>query len=132
MTKSPVLWGAGLVLAAGAAAAGNALGSLDPVDRGYALAYWQDHPVPSTGRNPRPIAATPDRYPLVTPAGTVPVDRLADRGLYSQRRYREVFAEASGFRIDTDQPSVDEPREAMVETRLAKAEEPLPVVSPAP
>lgn len=86
MTKSPVLWGAGLVCALGGAIAGNALGSTPPLHRSTVAMMYQSHDIAirdATAREP-----LPDHYPLVTRRGTVPVAELSTRGLYSQARYR--------------------------------------------
>lgn len=87
MTKSPMLWGAGLACALGAAVAGNALGSTPVVDRPTIGFYYQTHDAA-----PYPVGASsaplPDHYPLVTRSGIVPVAELGTRGLYSQARYR--------------------------------------------
>ena len=94
MTKSPMLWGAGLACALGGAIAGNALGSTPVLDRSTVADFYQVHetaePTARQGEPPR------DHYPLVTPSGTVPVGELAMRGLYSQRRYR-AFAYAADY-----------------------------------
>lgn len=87
MTKSPMLWGAGLACALGGAIAGNALGSTAPLNRSTIATLYQTHESaePRVADSERP----PDHYPLVTRNGTVPVGELAMRGLYSQRRYRD-------------------------------------------
>ena len=94
MTKSPVLWGAGLACALGGAIAGNALGSTPPLDHSIVASFYQTH---ETSEQPaRDNEPLPDHYPLVTKAGTVPVGELSMRGLYSQRRYR-AFAYAADY-----------------------------------
>ena len=94
MSKSPMLWGAGLACALGGAIAGNALGSAPVLDRSTVATLYQTHetaePIMRDGEMP------PDHYPLVTKAGTVPVGELSMRGLYSQRRYR-AFAYAADY-----------------------------------
>lgn len=94
MTKSPMLWGAGLACALGGAIAGNALGSTPVLDRSTVTTLYQTHE--ATERLTREGETLPDHYPLVTKAGTVPVGELATRGLYSQRRYR-AFAYAAAY-----------------------------------
>ncbi len=87
MTKSSVLWGAGLACALGGAIAGNALGSTPVLDRPTLESFYQSHadaPVERATATP-PL---PDHYPLVTRDGTVPVGELGMRGLYSQARFR--------------------------------------------
>lgn len=88
MTKSPMLWGAGLACALGGAIAGNALGSTPVLDRSTIGSFYQAHETaPGDQAQREPL---PDHYPLVTRAGTVPVGELSMRGLYSQRRYRAL------------------------------------------
>lgn len=88
MTKSPMLWGAGLACALGGAIAGNALGSTPMLDRSTVADFYQSHE--TTEKEAAAGEPLPDHYPLVTKAGTVPVGELAMRGLYSQRRYRAL------------------------------------------
>jgi hypothetical protein len=88
MTKSPMLWGAGLACALGGAVAGNALGSTPVLDRSTIGSFYQSHGTVEGLAPPR--EAPPDHYPLVTRAGTIPVGELSMRGLYSQRRYRAL------------------------------------------
>ena len=87
MTKSPVLWGAGLACALGGAVAGTALGSTPVVDRPIIGTFTQAHDSASLSRGDG-AAALPDHYPLITRHGTIPVEQLAERGLYSQTRFR--------------------------------------------
>lgn len=89
MTKSPILWGAGLACALGGAFAGNAVGSTPPLDRSTIAMIYQSHV--GAVQDARPRELLPNHYPLVTMQGTVPVTELATRGLYSQRRYRALF-----------------------------------------
>ena len=89
MTKSPMLWGAGLACALGGAVAGTALGSTPILDRPVSGSLYQSHDdTASQGQGERQL---PDHYPLVTREGTVPVAQLAERGLYSQSRYRGYY-----------------------------------------
>lgn len=89
MTKSPMLWGAGLACALGGAVAGNALGSTPPLDRSTIAMMYQSHETTMPDAADR--LPPPDHYPLVTRQGTVPVAELSTRGLYSQRRYQAVL-----------------------------------------
>lgn len=94
MSKSTVLWGAGLACALGGAVAGNALGSTPVLDRPTIGNFYQMHQTAGeqdTGREP-----LPDHYPLVTRSGTVPVAELGMRGLYSQARYR-AYGYSDGY-----------------------------------
>lgn len=83
-----MLWGAGLACALGGAVAGTALGSTPILDRPALGSFYQSH---ETAAGAARREMLPDHYPLVTREGTVPVAALADRGLYSQRRYRAVY-----------------------------------------
>lgn len=86
MTRSPILWGAGLACALGGAVAGSALGSTPMLDRSTIASLYTVH---DTAYGHKAAAdAPPDQYPLVTREGTVPVAELGTRGLYSQARYR--------------------------------------------
>ena len=91
MTKSPMLWGAGLACALGGVVAGNALGSTPMLDRPTITSFFltpQGSGGPETDHGP-----LPDHYPLVTRSGAIAVEELAMRGLYSQARYRDdVYA----------------------------------------
>lgn len=94
MTRSPMLWGAGLVCALGGAIAGTALGSSPVVAPSASAQYYQKHET-SSGRHPTAVAELmPDRYPLVTARGTIPVEQLSERGLFSQTRYRALDRQA--------------------------------------
>lgn len=88
MTKSPMLWGAGLACVLGGAVAGNALGSTPIHDRSTISVLYQTH---ETAEPAPPREELPDHYPLVTREGTVPVAALSNRGLYSQRRYNALY-----------------------------------------
>ena len=92
MTKSPMLWGLGLACALGGAVAGNALGSAPLIDKSGIVAFYQSHEDAVFSRQTAEAALLPDHYALVTRGGTVPVAKLSDRGLYSQARYRGVYA----------------------------------------
>lgn len=92
MTMSSILFGAGLACALGGAVIGTGLGSTPIGDRTAVGLYYQTHPS-SAGGSPPTEALRPDHFPLVTPWGTVPVERLAERGLYSQARYRMLAAD---------------------------------------
>lgn len=85
-----MMWGAGLACALGGAVAGTALGSTPVLDRPTIGAFYQSHDQ-AAGSLAAEERVLPDHYPLVTRNGTVSVAELADRGLYSQRRYRAVF-----------------------------------------
>lgn len=93
MISSPITWGAGLACVVGGAIAGTALGSTPVIERASVAEL-----LPQTSAFAADIAPTirseqlPDHYPLVTRRGTVPVDQLAERGLYSQPRYRAFYA----------------------------------------
>ena len=89
MTKSPMLWGAGLACALGGAVAGTALGSTPILDRPVFGSFYQSHD--DTASAAQAERQLPDHYPLVTREGTVPVAQLAERGLYSQSRYRAFY-----------------------------------------
>lgn len=93
MTKSPFLWLAGAAGVLGGAVAGNALGSFPVLDKEAVGAFYQSHE-DSAFSGEAPSAALPDHYPLVTRNGTVPVAELANRGLYSQARYRDLYQPA--------------------------------------
>ena len=92
MTKSPMLWGAGLACALGGALTGNALGSAPILNRPAIGGFYQsngDSAFSEESSGPMPL---PNHYALVTRAGTVPVAELAERGLYSQARFRSDYA----------------------------------------
>lgn len=126
MTKSPILWGAGLACALGGAVAGNALGSTPILDRPAAEAFYQQHETAYGSETTQ--EALPDHYPLVTREGTVPVAALSDRGLYSQRRYR-AFALATEYTpAEAEALSSYEP----TPVRYASGDEGLAVGDPAP
>ena len=126
MTKSPMLWGAGLACALGGAVAGNALGSTPVLDRSTIATFYQTHEsAEPLAREGQPL---PDHYPLVTLNGTVPVGELAMRGLYSQARYR-AYAYAvdyvpSEVHVEEWQPNED--------WRPQVTDEPLAIGDPAP
>lgn len=110
MTKSSILWGAGLTFALGGVVAGNALGSTPVLDRPTIGAFFQSHDdsafLDRAKREP-----LPDHYPLVTRSGTVPVAELRMRGLYSQARYRAYAAVSDYGPVATDyEPAQDIPR----------------------
>ena len=84
-----MLWGAGLACALGGAAAGTALGSTPILDRPALGVYYQSHDGAQIASGDARVL--PDHYPLVTRAGTVPVEELSDRGLFSQARYRAIY-----------------------------------------
>lgn len=89
MPISPLLMTAGLSTMLLAAVAGNSLGQSPVVTGSSTTALASEHPI----ARPASHAASehgllPDRYPLVTRQGVVPVERLSDRGLFSQARYR--------------------------------------------
>lgn len=90
MSRSPILWGAGLVCALGGAIAGTSLGSSPLVAASATTEYYQQHELSGALMPDARAAAMPERYPLVTPKGTVPVAQLSERGLFSQARYRVV------------------------------------------
>lgn len=92
MTRSPILWGAGLACALGGAVAGNALGSTPVLDRSTIGMFYQQHQ--TAYADPAPRQPLPDHYPLVTKNGTVSVAELSTRGLYSQARYRAYLQAA--------------------------------------
>lgn len=100
MTKSPILWGAGLACALGGAFAGNAVGSTPPLDRSTIAMIYQSQV--SAVQDPGPRELLPNHYPLVTMQGTVPVTELATRGLYSQRRYQALFQAADYIPVETE------------------------------
>lgn len=106
MTKSPILWGAGLACALGGAVAGNALGSTPVLDRPTVGAFYQQHDLDYNEATQEPL---PQHYPLVTREGTVPVAALSDRGLYSQRRYRAVAVAAEYTPAEAEALSSYEP-----------------------
>lgn len=93
MTRSPMLWGAGLVCALGGAIAGTGLGS-SPVAASATTEYYQKHETSAGRESTAAVAVMPDRYPLVTARGTVPVEQLSERGLFSQARYRVIDRQA--------------------------------------
>lgn len=102
MTKSPMLWGAGLACALGGAVAGTALGSTPILDRSTFETFYQLHD--DTASQARGERQLPDHYPLVTREGTVPVAQLAERGLYSQSRYRAyVYADYTPAEVQLDE-----------------------------
>lgn len=101
MTKSPILWGAGLACALGGAVAGTALGSAPVLDRSFLGTYYQAHN--DGAMDSREVRALPDHYPLVTRSGTVPVEQLSERGLFSQARYRSFFAMADSAPVEFDE-----------------------------
>lgn len=102
MTEAPVLWGAALACALGGAVAGNALGSTPITDRSALESYYQAHEKAAIDQHEN--RALPDRYPLVTRSGVVPVEQLSDRGLFSQARYRPVLALAAHDETYDDDP----------------------------
>lgn len=93
MTKSPILWGAGLACALGGAIAGNAVGSIPVADRSAVEMFYQSHQTAYADRQGQ--RALPDHYPLVTRKGVVEVAELSDRGLFSQSRYRAADVAAT-------------------------------------
>ena len=102
MTKSPMLWGAGLACALGGAVAGTALGSTPILDRPVFGSFYQSHNDTATAAQAE--RQLPDHYPLVTREGTVPVAQLAERGLYSQSRYRAyVYADYTPPEVQLDE-----------------------------
>ncbi|WP_375289909.1 hypothetical protein [Qipengyuania sp.] len=121
MISSPLTWGAGAACLIGGAIAGAALGSTPVIDRASMGAFYaqeQDTSPPmvtdSAGEQ------LPDHYPLVTARGTVPVEQLSDRGLYSQARYQSHFSYGeydpydetvpADYHIDDYAPPRQEPR----------------------
>ena len=92
MTHSPFLWLAGVACALGGAVAGHALGSAPVIHRPAIERLYQSHDDGAV--SDRASYALPDHYALVTRNGTVPAAELADRGLYSQERYRDLYATA--------------------------------------
>jgi hypothetical protein len=112
MTEAPLLWGAALACALGGAVAGTALGSTPMTDRSALESYYQTHRTAADDQLEN--RALPDRYPLVTGSGVVPVEQLSDRGLFSQARYRPVIALAAH-----DVPYDDDPGPGFEENRDA-------------
>ena len=92
MTKSPMLWGAALAFALGGAVAGNALGSSPITVKSSIDAVYRSHNDGVLPEQATAPAVLPNHYALVTRDRTVPVAELADRGLYSQARYRAAYA----------------------------------------
>ena len=90
MTKSPFLWLAGVTCALGGAVAGNALGSTPVIARPAIGTFYQSHD-DAVLSDDTASTLLPDHYALVTRERTVSVAELADRGLYSQSRYRGVY-----------------------------------------
>lgn len=131
MTQSFTMWGAGLACALGAALAGTALGSTPIADRGLIDTFYQGH---ETAYPEEPEHRPPDHYPLVTARGTVPVEELSERGLFSQARYRAVFADAgydaAAYAEIAYEPMPDEPRFAERD-ESAGIGEPVPQAAPA-
>lgn len=89
MTKAFILWGTGVACVLGGAATGTALGSTEVADRATLEMYYQSHENGSAVMGRAADRKLPDHYPLVTRSGVVPVEQLADRGLFSQARYRD-------------------------------------------
>ena len=95
---SAMFWGLGLACVIGGAAAGNAVGSAQPLTRS---ALTQLDEPDDRAAPPLPTRKPlPDHYPLVTRQGTVPVAALATRGLYSQARYRPIMPVESDFAFE--------------------------------
>ena len=86
MTNSGILWAAGLASVVGGAIVGDALGSSPVTDRSVIEMLYQSHETAIADH--RDDSAPPNRYPLVTRSGVVPVAQLSERGLFSQARYR--------------------------------------------
>ncbi|HEU4820446.1 MAG TPA: hypothetical protein VFS87_04740 [Qipengyuania sp.] len=124
MTRSPMLWGAGLACALGGAIAGNALGSTPVTDRSAITTFYQTHQSAIAAQHDQ--RALPDHYPLVTRSGVVPVAQLADRGLYSQARYSSFLA-AAGYAADID----DDPGPGLEETDPAVSQHAPPTAAAA-
>lgn len=127
MTKSPMVWGAGLACALGGAIAGNAVGSTPIIDRSVFQTYYQSHQ--ATIGSEAEQRALPDHYPLETRSGVVPVAELSDRGLFSQRRYRSFDIAADYSMAD----AADGPGESFVtDAGLEVGENPLASPEPMP
>lgn len=115
MSRSPILWGAGLVCALGGAITGTALGSSPLVAAAATTEYYQEHKLSNARMPDAGAAAIPDRYPLVTPRGTVPVAQLSERGLFSQARYR-LFDDQTDVASAVSQHNSDFADEAPADT----------------
>ena len=115
--SSPMIWGAAFACAFGGAVAGTALGStpmLAPGQHGDLMMNTDDGSLFDQASFDMDL---PNHYPLVTPRGTVPVERLSDRGLYSQVRYRAMYyadsfdnPELADYHIDTYRGTQEEPQ----------------------
>lgn len=116
MTRFPFLRGAALACALRGAVAGTAIGSTPILDRSVLAAYYQSHDAGAVEARRR---ALPDHYPLVTPQGTVPVAALAERGLFSQARYRALDAPFGDAPASFD-PASQEPPAAQPGLQLAE------------
>lgn len=127
MTKSPILWGAGLACALGGAIAGNALGSTPMTDRAAIGLFYQTHDMANA--NGGDARALPDHYPLVTRRGVTPVEQLSDRGLFSQARYRSfeaVAVAADSYSYDDPGPGPAFEDDAVPQVQMAEPTSPQP------
>lgn len=121
MTQSPILWGAGLACALGGAIAGNAVGTTPVIDRPASENYYQTHRDTVAGEQRSQVL--PDRYPLLTKSGVVPVEQLSDRGLFSQARYRSFVAYTAPYPDDPGPaPAFDEAAPAAFEVEPSDAD----------
>jgi len=105
MRQSPMLWGMGLACALGGAVAGTSLGSSPVIAADSPMILNKTQHGSQPNQNSR-SALLPDRYPLVTRAGIVPVEHLADRGLYRQARYGAVFEQSVRREERTTDPAL--------------------------
>ena len=121
MIASPLTWGAGAACLIGGAIAGTALGSTPVIDRTSIAAFYSQEQDTSSPMAPdSPEKQLPDHYPLITARGTVPVEQLSERGLYSQTRYQSHYSYAeyepydeavpADYHIDDYAPPRQEPR----------------------
>lgn len=100
MSHSPVFWGIGLASALAGAVAGTSLGSSPLIAADTSAMYFQTHRTSTGSASAGGNAALPDRYPLVTREGVVPVAALSQRGLYRQARNTAVDAPAPAMAYD--------------------------------
>ncbi|HEY6817670.1 MAG TPA: hypothetical protein VI168_19205 [Croceibacterium sp.] len=94
MQLSPGILGAGAAVLVAGIAAGDALGTVPPMQpRGVAELLPQARTVAFAGRFEGDL---PDHYPLITRSGRYEVHELGERGLYSQARfgYRQRYLAA--------------------------------------
>ena len=106
MRVSPGILGAGAAVLVAGVTAGNAFGTVPPMQmRGMHELLPQARTVAYAAG---PGTAWPDHYPLITAAGRFEVHELGERGLYSQARYsyRNAYL-AAYYPVEEAEPGYD-------------------------